>query len=168
MNKPAPAKPQLTSAQQAARTMNQQNKMQLKIGAPAADGAEDCEVYGGEYPEVDIDQINQQALLLNQQSKASSHTVILDREIQTEPINFQSSIAKFTQVSNQEIEHRNAVKRSRQAVIAGRLLRIRGEMKMMEDQLKANEQQQSQASNDITDLEQLKGKLEDVCRMQGF
>ena len=39
---------------------------------------------------------------------------------------------------------------------------------MLEDQLKANEQQQSQSSNDITDLEQLKGKLENVCRMQGF
>ena len=64
-------------------------------------------------------------------SKVSTNSVHLDREIVTEPINFQSSIAKFTQISDQEIEHRNAVKRSRQAVIAGRLLRIRAEMRML-------------------------------------
>jgi len=46
-------------------------------------------------------------------------------------------------VSEQEIEHREAIKKSRQAVIAGRLLRIRGEMRMLENQLKANEEQQS-------------------------
>ena len=39
---------------------------------------------------------------------------------------------------------------------------------MLEGQLKANEQQQSQSNNDITDLESLKGQLENVCRMQGF
>ena len=64
-------------------------------------------------------------------SKVSTNSVHLDREIVAEPINFQSSIAKFTQISDQEIEHRNAVKRSRQAVIAGRLLRIRAEMRML-------------------------------------
>ena len=40
--------PQLTSAQLASKKLQQQNKMSLKIGAPAADGAEDCEVFGGE------------------------------------------------------------------------------------------------------------------------
>ena len=62
----------------------------------------------------------------------------LGHEIIQQPINFQSSIAKFTQISNQEIEHREAVKKSRQAIIAGRLLRIKGEMRMLESQLKSN------------------------------
>ena len=43
-----PPQQQLTSAQLASKKLQQQNKMSLKIGAPAADGAEDCEVYGGE------------------------------------------------------------------------------------------------------------------------
>ena len=64
-------------------------------------------------------------------SKVSNNSMHLDREIITEPIVFQKSIAKFTQISDQEIEHRNAVKRSRQAVIAGRLLRIRAEMRIL-------------------------------------
>lgn len=29
--------------------------MPLKIGNDAANDAEDCEIFGGEYPEVDID-----------------------------------------------------------------------------------------------------------------
>ena len=41
-------------------------------------------------------------------------------------------------------------------------------MRMLESQLKANEQQQSQSSNDIAGLEELKGQLENVCKMQGF
>ena len=39
---------------------------------------------------------------------------------------------------------------------------------MLENQLKTNEQQQSQSSNDIAGLEELKSQLENVCRMQGF
>ena len=31
------------------------NQMELKVGGAAADGAEDCEYYGNEYPDVDID-----------------------------------------------------------------------------------------------------------------
>jgi len=30
------------------------------MNAAGADGGEDCELYGGEYPDVDIDQLNQQ------------------------------------------------------------------------------------------------------------
>ena len=37
--------------------------MELKIGnSNATEGAEDCEIYGGEYPDVDIDLQNQQTL----------------------------------------------------------------------------------------------------------
>lgn len=53
-------------------------------------------------------------------------------------------------------------------MIAGRLLRIKNEMKMLETQLKSNQNQQAYSSSDIKSLEGLKGKLEDVCRMQGF
>ena len=74
--------------------------MELTIGNQAAtEGAEDCEIYGGEYPDIDIDLQNQQTLYFSQQnmvSKVSGNPVHLDREIVTEPINFQSSIAKFT------------------------------------------------------------------------
>ena len=60
---PANITPQkeLTSAQLAALRLKEQNTMQLKVGAAAAD-AEDCEIYGGEYPEVDIEQQNEQSL----------------------------------------------------------------------------------------------------------
>ena len=53
-------------------------------------------------------------------------------------------------------------------MIAGRLLRIKGEMRMLESQLKSNSVQQAHSSSDIKSLEALKGKLEGVCRMQGF
>ena len=57
----------MTLAQQATNKLKEQNRMELKIGgAAAADGAEDCEIYGGEYPEVDIDLQNQQALYFSQ------------------------------------------------------------------------------------------------------
>ena len=47
---------QLSSAQIAAQKIKSQNEMELKVGLPAAgaDG-DDCEVYGGDYPDVDID-----------------------------------------------------------------------------------------------------------------
>jgi len=32
--------------------------MSLKVGADAANDAEDCEIFGGEFPEVDIDTQN--------------------------------------------------------------------------------------------------------------
>jgi len=38
--------------------MDSLNKMNLNVN-PAGEGGEDCEIYGGEYPEVNIDQINQ-------------------------------------------------------------------------------------------------------------
>ena len=50
---------QMSSAQIAAKKIQEQNKMPLKIGAPAAEGAEDCEIYGGENPDINIDLINQ-------------------------------------------------------------------------------------------------------------
>ena len=52
----APPPKQLSSAQIAAQKIRSQNEMELKVGLPAAgaDG-DDCEVYGGDYPEVDID-----------------------------------------------------------------------------------------------------------------
>ena len=39
---------------------------------------------------------------------------------------------------------------------------------MLESQLKSNSVQQAHSSSDIKSLEALKGKLEGVCRMQGF
>ena len=102
------------------------------------------------------------------QSSSATTGMAYREMVNEQPNAFHSSMAKFSEVSEQEIEHRNALKRSRQAVIAGRLLRIRGEMRMLEGQLKANEQQQSQSSSDLQNLEQLKTHLEDVCRMQGF
>ena len=41
-------------------------------------------------------------------------------------------------------------------------------MKMLEGQLRINEEQQSQSSNDVTSLNELKDQLENTCRMQGF
>lgn len=82
-------------------------------------------------------------MLFSQQSlvsKTMTKNNPYDREVNYAPINFQSSIAKFMQISDQEIEQRNAMKRSRQAVIAGRLLRIRAEMKKLDSELKTNEQ----------------------------
>jgi len=139
--------PQMTSAQLAAQKLKELNTMELKVSTDLAPETEDCEIFGGEFPDVDIDLQNQQNLYFSQQNMVSkvSTSGVADRnayrEIVNDPINFQSSIAKFTQVSEEEIEHRAAVKRSRQAVIAGRLLRIRGEMRMLENQLKTNEQQ---------------------------
>jgi len=72
--------------------------------------------------------------------KVNTNNAHAERDIVSDPINFQSSLNKFAKVSEQEIEQRNALTRSRQAVIASRLLRIKGEMRMLEGQLKANEQ----------------------------
>lgn len=42
--------------------------MPLKVGPAAANDAEDCEIFGGEFPEVDIDTQNQQNLYFSQQN----------------------------------------------------------------------------------------------------
>lgn len=73
--------------------------------------------------------------------KVNTNNTHAERDMISDAINFQSSVNKFSEMSEQEIEQRNAVTRSRQAIIAGRLLRIKGEMRMLEGQLKANEQQ---------------------------
>ena len=39
----------------AAQKLKEFNTMQLKVGTDAANEAEDCEIFGGEQPEVDID-----------------------------------------------------------------------------------------------------------------
>ena len=45
----------MSSSRQAAVKIKELNAMELKVGGAAADGAEDCEYYGNEYPDVDID-----------------------------------------------------------------------------------------------------------------
>ena len=46
----------MSSAQKAAARIKELNSMELNVGGTAAaDGAEDCEYYGNEYPDVDID-----------------------------------------------------------------------------------------------------------------
>ena len=65
--------------------------------------------------------------------------------------------------------HRMQMKRSKQAIIAGKLLRIRAEMRTLDNQLKtakahsdAQEQQSSAenvASSNLAELETLKAKL---------
>ena len=48
----------MSETQQASHKLREQNRMELKIGgggAPGGDGAEDCEIYGGEFPDIDID-----------------------------------------------------------------------------------------------------------------
>ena len=72
--------------------------------------------------------------------KVKTNNAHVERDIASDPINFQSSLNKFAKLSEQEIEQRNALTRSRQVVITSRLLCIKGEMKMLEGQLKANEQ----------------------------
>ena len=49
-------------------------------------------------------------------------------------------------------------------------MRIRGEIKMLEGQLRANDdsQQSGAAGADLNGLESLKQRLEGVCKMQGF
>ena len=50
----------MTEVQIASNKLTAQNKMELTIGNQAAtEGAEDCEIYGGEYPDIDIDLQNQ-------------------------------------------------------------------------------------------------------------
>ena len=44
---------------------------------------------------------------------------------------------KFSEISEHEIAHRMQMKRSKQAIIAGKLLRIRAEMRALDSQLKA-------------------------------
>lgn len=94
--------------------MEKLNKMELNVGTQGGDG-EDCEIYGGEYAEVDID-------LMNQQNQAYSHQSITskvtsnqnpDKDLIQDPINFHYSHSRFAAVSQQEIEHRNALKKSR-------------------------------------------------------
>lgn len=52
---PKPEVKQLTSAQIASQQIRDHNAMELKVGPMAAGESEDCEVYGGEHPDVDID-----------------------------------------------------------------------------------------------------------------
>ena len=69
--------------------------MPLKVGPAAANDAEDCEIFGGEFPDVDIDTQNQQNLYFSQQNivqkVSQAHTGnagSAHREIMNEPINF--------------------------------------------------------------------------------
>lgn len=62
---------------------------------------------------------------------------------------------------------RHESRRSKQAVIAGRLLRIRAEMQALDSQLKQNTQQ-SADGNDLESLEALKGQLDGIYQTQAF
>ena len=62
---------------------------------------------------------------------------------------------------------RRDLQRSKQSVIAGRLLRIRAEMQALDSQLKQNTQQ-SADGNDLEGLDALKGQLDSVYQTQAF
>jgi len=74
---------------------------------------------------------------------------------------------KFKHISDVEMVKRHESKRSKQAVIAGRLLRIRAEMQALDSQLKQNTQQ-SADGNDLESLEALKGQLDGIYQTQAF
>jgi hypothetical protein len=49
---------------------------------------------------------------------------------------FDEALNKFKKISDEEIESSHQLKKSKQAIIAGRLLRIRSEIKQLDQQLK--------------------------------
>ena len=131
---------------------------------------QDAEIFRSEAPDVDFDLKNQQNLdysKANLVSHASSSVSKHEKDVHMEPNNFQDSLNKFKQVSDQEMVKRSELKRSKQAIIAGRLLRIKAEMQTLDAQLKQNTQQ-SVDGNDLESLEALKGQLDGIYQTQAF
>ena len=96
-------------------------------------------------------------------SNVSSSVAKLEKDVHLEANNFKNSLTKFKHISDVEMVKRNESRRSKQAIIAGRLLRIRAEMQALDSQLKQNTQQ-SADGNDLESLEALKGQLDGIYK----
>ena len=84
---------------------------------------------------------------------------------------FEDALGKFQQISEEELVSDGKLKKSKQAIIAGKLLRIRQEIKQLELQLKhsAISQQSSQDDNgELAALEALKQQLLLIYKSEGF
>ena len=58
----------------------------------------------------------------------STNRTVQDTEINTDANNFQSTKDKFMQLSEKEMQSNKKLEKSRQEVIAGKILRIRAEI----------------------------------------
>ena len=78
------------------------------------------------------------------------------------------------QLSEKEMQQNKKLEKSRQEVIAGKILRIRAEIQFLDKQLKQNsaivQQQAGEASkaSDVESLTKLNTQLQNVFKMKGF
>ena len=112
--------------QTAAQRINELNKLEL----PQLNGTGEDEVFGGDGIEVDYELQNQQNMMTSQNlvSMVSTNRTVQDTEINTDANNFQSTKDKFMQLSEKEMQQNKKLEKSRQEVIAGKILRIRAEI----------------------------------------
>jgi hypothetical protein len=84
---------------------------------------------------------------------------------------YEDALDKFQRISEEQIVSDGQVKKSRQAIIAGKLLSIRNEIKQLELQLKQRDATQQSAQDNKSELETLdalKKRLQLIYKSDGF
>lgn len=106
------------------------------------------------------------------QANYSRSTATVDKiAIVSDNTVFEDSIGKFQKISEEELTSDNQLKKSKQAIIAGKLMRIRSEITQLENQLKqsaAGQQSAQDNKSEMESLQALKTQLLTIYKSDGF
>ena len=131
------------SIQTASQRIQELNKVEL----PSGSGMPQDEIFGDDGVDMDYELQNQQNMYAqsNLPSKIGTNKTTQEIEINTDSNDFHLTKTKFSKLNHNEMQKNDGFERSRQEVIAGKILRIKAEMNMLQNQLKQNSYMVQQA-----------------------